>query len=250
MLHEKTRLSHGSLFSGIGGFDLGLERAGFKTIWQVEIDDYCSQVLARHFPNATRYADIRSVHGMVAHAESKRLERRRDGQEGIETEPQRLLSAGSGQCESCLAPVDLITGGFPCQPVSHAGKRRGAEDDRYLWPEMLRVIRDLRPSFVVAENVYGLVTYEGGILLDTVLSDLEASDYETLPPVIIPACAFDAPHRRDRVWILAHARHHERGSKSWEQQAARAEIVASSGTGDVADANSQSSGWIAEPPQK
>jgi len=164
-------LTHGSLFSGIGGFDLGFERAGFKTIWQVEIDPYCQAILAKHFPQAQRFRNIK-----------------------------RFRS-----CKT-LTPVDVITGGFPCQPFSVAGKRCGTADDRYLWPEMRRVIEEVRPRWVVAENVPGLIK----LALDQVLSDLEALGY-TVGAVTIPACAVDAPHRRERLWIVGYAESSQRG---------------------------------------
>ena len=152
----------GSLFSGIGGFDLGLERAGMTIKWQVEIDDFCNKVLEKHWPDVKRYRDIKELRGDE------------------------------------LEPVDLICGGFPCQPFSAAGKRRSKEDDRYLWPEMLRVIRAVRPNWIIGENVAGIVS----LALDDVLSDLENEGY-TCQSFIIPACAVNAPHRRDRVWIIA-----------------------------------------------
>src|SRR3990167_1173149 len=170
-------MTHGSLFSGIGGFDLGFQRAGIRTVFQVEIDPYCRKVLGRHFPEAKRYEDIRTV-----------------------------LAGSSPE------PVSIISGGFPCQPVSQAGKRKGKDDSRYLWPEMFRVIQALRPRWVVAENVYGLITHDEGSLLDAVYDDLEGEGYETLPPIVLPACAFGAPHRRDRVWLVAHAERSERRS--------------------------------------
>ena len=156
-------MTFGSLFAGIGGFDLGLERAGMTCKWQCEIDPFCNKVLAKHWPDVKRYGDIKEIGGLN------------------------------------LEPVDLICGGFPCQPFSVAGKQRGQKDDRYLWPEMLRVITELRPYWVIGENVPGIVKME----LDKVLSDLENQGYET-QTFIIPACAVDAPHRRDRVWIVAH----------------------------------------------
>jgi DNA (cytosine-5)-methyltransferase 1 len=116
---------------------------------------------------------------------------------------QSLQGAGE-HGEAWPDTPDIITGGFPCQPVSHAGKRQGAADDRYLWPEMFRLVRTLRPRWVVAENVYGLITHEDGALLDKVYDDLEGEGYEALPPIVLPACALGAPHRRDRVWIVAH----------------------------------------------
>lgn len=159
-------MTFGSLFAGIGGFDLGLERAGMACKWQVEIDPFCLKVLKKHWPDVPKHADIRKTGGY-------NLER-----------------------------TDLICGGFPCQPFSVAGKQRGTSDDRYLWPEMLRVIQEIKPAWVVGENVPGLLNIDGGMVFDTVLSDLEAAGYETTT-FIIPACAVDAPHRRDRLWIVA-----------------------------------------------
>jgi DNA (cytosine-5)-methyltransferase 1 len=102
-----------------------------------------------------------------------------------------------------IGRIDIITGGFPCQPFSHAGKRKGVADERYLWPEMLRTIRILKPSFVVGENVAGLVSMDGGKTLDSILADLENEGYQ-VESFIIPACAIGAWHRRDRIWIIAH----------------------------------------------
>ena len=164
-------LTVGSLFSGIGGFDLGLERAGMRVIWQSEIDPYASAVLRKHWPEVPNHGDIRSIRAGTAER------------------------------------PDLICGGFPCQPFSHAGKRRGADDDRHLWPEMCRVIGELRPAWVIGENVAGIISME----LDAVLSDLEALGYATRA-VVIPAVAVDAPHRRDRVWIIACDRDFDRES--------------------------------------
>jgi len=153
----------GSLFAGIGGFDLGLERAGMEVVWQVEFDPYCNKVLAKHWPSVKRYGDIYEVN-------TEELEK-----------------------------VDVICGGFPCQPFSHAGKRRGKSDNRYLWPEMFRIIKDLKPTWVIGENVAGIVN----MALDTVLLDLEAAGYEVWT-FIIPAAAVGAPHQRKRVWIIAY----------------------------------------------
>lgn len=162
-------MTHGSLFAGIGGFDLGFERAGFETVWQVEINEFCRKVLAKNFPHAQRFGDIREC-----------------GKHNLQW-------------------VDVITGGFPCQPFSSAGRRMGTADNRYLWPEMFRIISALRPNYVVAENVSGFVSLEDGRVLDQVYANLEGEGYETLPPLMVPACAFAAPHRRDRVWVIAHA---------------------------------------------
>ena len=158
-------LTFGSLFAGIGGLDLGLERAGMVCKWQVEIDPFCQKVLAKHWPDVARYEDVRDVGGHN------------------------------------LEPVDLICGGFPCQPHSVAGKRRGAADDRNLWPEYLRIVTELRPRWVLGENVPGIIS---NAYIDTVLADLEAQGY-ACGTFGIPAVAFDAPHRRQRIWIVANA---------------------------------------------
>lgn len=161
-------MTHASLFSGIGGFDLAAEWAGWTNAFNCEIDPFCRKILKYHFPDAEQYGDIRTTDFAVW----------RDR-------------------------IDVLTGGFPCQPFSLAGKRKGTEDDRYLWPEMLRVIRTVRPRWVVGENVYGIVNWSEGMVLDTVCSDLEKAGYE-VQPYIIPACGVGAPHRRDRCLFVAH----------------------------------------------
>jgi len=167
--------THLSLFTGIGGLDIAAERAGFQTIGQCEWADYPTRVLEKHWPDVARWRDIRT------------------------------LTQESFYDRTGLRTADVISGGFPCQPFSNAGKRRGAEDDRYIWPEMLRVIQELRPTWVVGENVAGIVS----MALDTVLSDLEGQGYQTRA-FIIPACGVDAPHRRDRVAIVAYTQRAKR----------------------------------------
>lgn len=157
----------GEVFAGIGGFSLAFELAGFRTLWQVEISDYRRRVLEARFPEAKRYTDIREVDGT--------------------------------QLES----VTVVAGGFPCQPWSVAGKQGGTADDRNLWPEMRRVVGEVRPAFVVAENVPGLVTWRSGVYFDKVLSDLEDLGYETAPTLVIPAAGVGAAHLRNRIWIVA-----------------------------------------------
>lgn len=177
-------LTHLSLFSGIGGLDLAAEMAGFITVGQCEWADYPTKVLEKHWPDVPRWRDIRT------------------------------LTGGSFYERTGLRTVDVVSGGFPCQPFSVAGKRRGKEDDRYLWPEMLRVIQELRPTWVAGENVAGIVS----MALDTVLSDLEGIGY-ACQAFIIPACAVDAPHRRDRCAIVAHSEgvRLQRKWACWEQ---------------------------------
>lgn len=167
-----TELTHLSLFSGIGGLDLAAEWAGFRSVGQCEWADYPTKVLEKHWPDVPRWRDIRTLTGDDFYARTGRRS------------------------------VTVISGGFPCQPFSVAGKRRGKEDDRYLWPEMCRVISEIQPSWIVGENVPGIVN----LALDTVLSDLESQGY-TCQTFIIPACGVDAPHRRERICIVGYAEH-------------------------------------------
>jgi DNA (cytosine-5)-methyltransferase 1 len=187
-------ITHGSLFSGIGGFDLAASQMGWQNVFQVEKDAFCQKVLKKNFPNTTRYGDIKNFDG----------------------------SEYAGK-------IDVISGGFPCQPYSLAGKRGGSTDDRALWPEMLRVIEQIKPSFVVAENVAGFTSMDEPTsvikmadeksayvyfekVAGRIIKDLEGIGYK-LPttaggePIIcvIPACSVGAIHRRERVWIIAYA---------------------------------------------
>lgn len=154
------------LFSGIGGFSLGLERTGgFETVAFCEYADFPRKVLAKHWPNIPCFPDVRELKG-----------------------------------DDIDGPIDVICGGYPCQPFSTAGKRQGKEDDRHLWPEFMRLVVELRPAWVIGENVAGHISMG----LDDVLADLEAEGY-ACRTFVIPACAVGAPHRRDRVWTVGHA---------------------------------------------
>jgi len=182
------------LFSGIGGFSYAAERlvGGYETVGFCEIDPFCRQVLNKHWPDVEVFEDVRRTDDFV-------------------------------RC----GRVDIITGGYPCQPFSLAGKQKGVEDDRHLWPAMFELIKQKRPDFVVGENVAGHIT----LGLDQVLFDLEGEGY-TARPFVIPACAVDAPHRRDRVWVVAHA-----NSKGEPDVTGHAEAGERLGPEDVGDSS-------------
>lgn len=162
-------MTHGSLFSGIGGFDLASEWMGWENKFHCEWNEFGQKVLEYYWPKAELFTDI--------------------------TKSNFTKYANK---------IDILTGGFPCQPYSSAGKRLGKEDARHLWPEMLRAIREIQPRWVVGENVRGLTNWNGGLVFDEVQSDLEAQGYEVLP-FLLPACAVNAPHRRDRIWFVAYS---------------------------------------------
>jgi len=157
------------LFSGIGGFSLGLQRAGMETVAFCEYDKKCRQVLKKHWPDVPQYEDVRTL-------TKEQLDK--DG----------------------ITDIGLICGGYPCQPFSTAGKRQGEADDRALWKEYFRLVKEIRPTWVIAENVAGHISMG----IDNVLADLEGEDY-AVQTFVIPACAVGAFHRRDRVWIIANA---------------------------------------------
>lgn len=161
-------MKHGSLFSGIGGFDLAAEWMGWENIFHCEWNEFGQKVLNHYWPKAISYEDI--------------------------TKTDFSIHRGK---------IDILTGGFPCQPYSQAGKRLGKEDDRHLWPDMCRAIREIQPTYVVGENVAGLLSWNGGVVFNEVQTDLEAEGYE-VQPVLLPACAVNAPHRRDRIWFVAY----------------------------------------------
>ena len=163
------KLRHGSLFSGIGGFDLAAEWMGWDNVFHCEWMEFPRKVLDYHFPNADSYIDI------------------------CKTDFKKYANK-----------IDILTGGFPCQPFSLAGKRKGTSDERYLWGEMLRAVTEIKPKFVIAENVFGITNIDGGLVFEQVCIDLENEGYE-VQPFVIPAAAKNAPHRRDRVWFIAYA---------------------------------------------
>jgi len=166
---SSVKLRHGSLFSGIGGFDLAAEWAGWENVFYCEWNPFGQQVLKHYWPNAESFNDItKSDFSKYEHT------------------------------------VDIISGGFPCQPFSTAGDRRGTEDNRYLWPTMLDVIRTVKPRYVVGENVHGLVNWNNGLVFNTVCADLEAEGYE-VQAFLLPAAAVGALHKRERIWFVAYS---------------------------------------------
>jgi DNA (cytosine-5)-methyltransferase 1 len=182
-------MRHVGLFEGIGGFSLAARWAGWETVAWCEWNEFGQKVLRHHFPKAKGHGDI----------------------------TQTDFTIYRGQC-------DIVTGGFPCQPYSAAGKRLGKEDERHLWPEMLRAIREIQPRWVVGENVLGLVNWSGGLVFQELQTDLENSGYEVFP-YVLPACAIGAAHRRDRVWIVAHDVKRERnGRPDWNGRGQREQV--------------------------
>jgi DNA (cytosine-5)-methyltransferase 1 len=168
-MNEKLR--HLDLFSGIGGFALGLESTGgFETVGFCDNEPFAQKVLKKHWPDVPCYEDVRDV--------------------GVET-------VG-------LDRIDIITGGFPCQPISLAGQQKATEDDRWLWDQMFRVIKEFKPKWIIAENVRNLVEIREGVVFEQVCTDLESEGYE-VQTFVLPASAVNAPHQRYRCWIVAYA---------------------------------------------
>lgn len=160
-------MRHGSLFSGIGGFDLAAEWMGWENVFHCEWNEFGKKILKYYWPKSESFDDI------------------------TKTDFTKYANK-----------IDILTGGFPCQPYSSAGKRLGKEDERHLWPEMLRAIREIKPKYIVGENVFGLLSWNGGVVFDEVHAQLEFEGYE-VQAVVIPAAAVNAPHGRDRVWFVA-----------------------------------------------
>ena len=160
-------MTHGSLFSGIGGFDLAAEWMGWDNIFHCEWNPFGQKVLKHHFPNSISYNDI--------------------------TKTDFSIHRGK---------IDILTGGFPCQPYSSAGKRLGKADERHLFPEMLRTIKEIQPRWIVGENVRGLISWNGGLVFHEVYTDLEREGYE-VQAFLIPAASVNAPHQRYRIWFVA-----------------------------------------------
>lgn len=170
-------MKHGSLFSGIGGFDLAAEWMGWENVFHCEWNEFGQKVLKYYWPNAEIFDDI------------------------TKTDFTKYANK-----------IDILSGGFPCQPYSSAGKRLGKNDERHLWPEMLRAIREIAPRYVVGENVRGLINWNGGLVFDEVCTELENLGYK-VAPYIIPASGVNAPHRRERIWFIAYRDGERNGTK-------------------------------------
>ena len=181
-------MKHGSLFSGIGGFDLAAEWCGWENIFHCEWNPFGQKVLKHHFPNSISYNDI--------------------------TKTDFSIHRGN---------IDIITGGFPCQPYSTAGLRKGKADERHLFPEMLRAIKEIQPTWVIGENVRGLVSWGGGMVFHEVCNDLEREGYE-VQSFIIPAASVNAPHKRERIWFVAYSHDKRTSSGSGQIQKENGEI--------------------------
>lgn len=212
-------MKHGSLFSGIGGFDLASEWMGWNNIFHCEINEFCRKILHYYWSDAISYEDIKTTDFSVHRGE-----------------------------------IDILTGGFPCQPFSLAGKRKGTEDNRYLWGEMLRAISEIQPRFILGENVYGIITWNEGMVFEQVCIDLENIGYK-VQPFILPACSVNAPHRRDRVWFFAYSMQSVKGNNNGKNNGEERKIWRDEksnvfrelcGDGTITDTNSERCKWERE----
>jgi DNA (cytosine-5)-methyltransferase 1 len=219
---------HFSLFSGIGGFDLASEWMGWKNYLSCEINEFGNKILEYYWADAYHHRDIHTL-----------------TYETIDIELSRRF--GSDWRNDDI----ILTGGFPCQPYSMAGKRLGKEDERHLFPEMLRIIREVQPKWIVGENVLGIVNWSGGLVFEEVQADLEAQGYE-VQSYVLPAVSVNAPHRRDRVWFVAHSKSMGRRrrwcetSKQWKDNIWESRCEGFGGSGIATNPDSNSTGTPGE----
>ena len=181
-------MTHGSLFSGIGGFDLAAHWMGWDNIFHCEWNEFGQKVLKHHFPTSKSYNDITKTDFSIHRGE-----------------------------------IDILTGGFPCQPYSSAGQRLGKADERHLFPEMLRAIKEIKPRWIIGENVRGLVSWNGGMVFNEVCDDLESEGYE-VQSFLIPAAGVNAPHQRQRIWFVAYSNDKGRSARFREVQSKNGEV--------------------------
>jgi len=231
-------ITHIDLFSGIGGFAYAIDNVfGKENVKHIfcENDKFCQAIIRKHWPSSAIHGDIR---GFTANSADngrphwRALEQGRQDKDNKirQTEKDKQVREGRERELGTTNPF-ILTGGFPCQPFSQAGVRKGTSDDRYLWPEMLRVIRETKPRWVIAENVRGILTIQDGMVFEQVCSDLEREDYE-VRAFIIPAIAVGAPHRRDRVWFVAH----HKSTRAWSNNAKPRKVFIGSGGTEKAGA--------------
>jgi DNA (cytosine-5)-methyltransferase 1 len=206
---------HFSLFSGIGGFEIASEWAGWNNYLSCDINEFGNKILNYYWPDAYHHKDIHTLNHHVIHDELTR-------RYGSDWRTDDII----------------LTGGFPCQPYSSAGKRLGKEDDRHLWPEMLRVIREIKPTWVVGENVLGLVNWNDGLVFNEVQADLEAEGYE-VQAFVLPAASVNAPHKRDRVWFVAYSK--SQGSRKQQSKNTRWQNRRSNNNGTISNASDTNS---------
>jgi len=251
-------ITHYDLFSGIGGFAYAIDQVYGKENTKhifIENDPFCKAVLRKHWLDSEIHGDIQEF---IARAEG--------GESGEQTEQERRKNLGGGDSETIantrsekqrglsdgerkeiseIGECFILTGGFPCQPFSQAGRRKGTADDRYLWPEMFRVIQLTKPQWVIAENVRGLVTWNEGMVFEQVCADLESERYE-VQPFIIPAVAVNAPHRRDRVWIIGKRliKHSISGNGTGESASERTSTIPKSTNQRIYDAPIWNENWL------
>ncbi len=232
-------MNHLDIFSGIGGFSLAAQRVWGKEhniVAFCENDKYCQKVLKKHWPDVPIIEKIEDLtyERILAYTNRKLWSKR--GENTAIQQPrygkgiQRKNVSSTKKTETQTKTIDLLTGGWPCQPFSVAGKRKGREDDRYLWHEMFRIIQETKPTWIIGENVTGIINME----LDNVLSDLESEGYET-QTFIIPACAVDARHRRDRIWIVAYSKNPNDSTSKDSRKGTQIQFRGSSGRNDVAN---------------
>jgi DNA (cytosine-5)-methyltransferase 1 len=210
------------LFSGIGGFSHGLDKVGFKTVAFCEMDEYCKLVLQKHWKGVKIYNDVKELKG-----------------------EEIIKEHGT---------IDIVVGGFPCQPFSIAGARKGTDDNRHLWPEMFRIIKELKPRWVIGENVRGIVSIQNGMVFENVCTDLEGEGYE-VRAFNIPAAGVGAPHKRERIWIVANSRRTlrqgselegENADESKQENADQYQRSSSTSTDNVADTHTRLSNGSVE----
>jgi DNA (cytosine-5)-methyltransferase 1 len=200
-------MTHGSLFSGMGGFDLAAEWMGWENVFHCEWNEFGQKVLKYYWPNAESFIDITKT-DFTKYADR----------------------------------IDVLTGGFPCQPYSTAGKRLGKEDKRHLWPHMYRAIQEIKPSWVVGENVRGLVSWNGGLVFHEVQADLENAGYQ-VQPFLLPACGVNAPHQRYRIWFVAYSDNKRRGAGFGKIQEKNGEIPKRNNNAKFSDTGKPINGW-------